>query len=229
MKPPLTRQTALPAALFLLSACSSVDPEMRAAERFQELPVPEAERVTADVLWLADDAREGRRAGTAGERSAAEWIAARLGSLGLEPAGSDGYLQPFEVQLPARDGGASTVSYDVPQGDGRAIGAVVGDPNRLVPLFCSAAGRAQGPVVFGGYGIVAPELEWDDYGERDLTGAVVVVVRGTPPDDAAPAAEEAEAPDAPDAPDATDEVENPHGAAAPSTSRWAATARSSTR
>lgn len=54
-------------------------------------------RVLADIRYLAADAREGRGVGTAGLDSAARFIAARFQEIGLEPSGSDGFFQPFEI------------------------------------------------------------------------------------------------------------------------------------
>ncbi len=54
-------------------------------------------KIEADVRWLADDAREGRGVGTDGLRASAEYIAMRFEDLGLEPGGTDGYFQPFEM------------------------------------------------------------------------------------------------------------------------------------
>jgi len=56
-----------------------------------------ASQILADVRWLADDAREGRGVGTDGLRASAEYIAKRFQELGLEPGGTDGYFQPFEL------------------------------------------------------------------------------------------------------------------------------------
>lgn len=135
---------------------------------------PEAARLAADVAWLADDAREGRRAGTAGERAAAEWLGARFAALGLEPAGEDGgWFQEFPVPLPARDGGGSSLTY----AHLRAVG-----PRDVVPLFCSAGGEAEGTLLFAGFGIEDPEVGWRDYGDAPdaARDSVVLVVRGTP-------------------------------------------------
>ena len=52
-------------------------------------------RLMADVEWLSDPAREGRRTSTPGAVAARRWIADRYASMGLAPAGSAGYLQPF--------------------------------------------------------------------------------------------------------------------------------------
>lgn len=68
-------------------------------------------RLRADIAWLADDARDGRGTGTAGNDSAAAWIARRFAALGLAPAGGpcatpdgclQGYAQPFVARSIAR-------------------------------------------------------------------------------------------------------------------------------
>jgi hypothetical protein len=138
-----------------------------------------ARRLREDVGWLADDAQEGRRAGTEAGRRAGEWIAARMRELGLAPAGAGGsYLQEFQVPLP------------VQVGPGSSVGEVRGAAD-VMPLFCSSGGAAAGPLEWRGYGIVAADKGWNDYGTR-CDGKVVVVVRGTPPESAAPSTEAAE-------------------------------------
>lgn len=57
---------------------------------------PDASRLRSDIAWLADDRREGRATGTAGNDSAAAWLARRHASLGLRMlSGGDGFLQRF--------------------------------------------------------------------------------------------------------------------------------------
>ncbi|MFQ6045649.1 MAG: M20/M25/M40 family metallo-hydrolase [Gemmatimonadales bacterium] len=54
-------------------------------------------RVLAHVRYLAADAREGRGVGTTGLDSAAAYVARQFGVIGLTPAGSEGFFQPFEI------------------------------------------------------------------------------------------------------------------------------------
>ncbi|OEK05741.1 M20/M25/M40 family metallo-hydrolase [Roseivirga misakiensis] len=54
--------------------------------------------LTEDINFLADDALEGRAIGTAGEVKAANYIAKAFEEIGLDPKGTDGYLQPFTVK-----------------------------------------------------------------------------------------------------------------------------------
>lgn len=51
----------------------------------------------ADVMYLADDKLEGRRAGTDGEKLAYEYISGQFQKAGLEPKGEQDWLQPFEI------------------------------------------------------------------------------------------------------------------------------------
>ena len=55
------------------------------------------DRITEDLKWLADDAREGRGAGTDGLEASARYIADAFAAAGLEPGGTDGFFQPFEL------------------------------------------------------------------------------------------------------------------------------------
>jgi len=132
----------------------------------------EAPRLMADVTWLADDARYGRRSGTPGEDAARDFLVARLKALGLKPAGESGYTQPFTVPLPARDGGGS-----------RLVAGAVGELTfqDAHPLFCSSGGEVAGDLAWVGFGIVDPEAGRDDYQDLDVAGKIVLVARGAPP------------------------------------------------
>lgn len=60
-----------------------------------------AARVAADLYWLADDARAGRLTGSKEADSAATWIARQFEAAGVQPAGVDGWFQPFPVAADA--------------------------------------------------------------------------------------------------------------------------------
>ncbi|MCC6408820.1 MAG: M20/M25/M40 family metallo-hydrolase [Planctomycetes bacterium] len=147
----------------------------------------DAERLLADVAWLADDAQGGRRAGTEDARRAGAWIEARFQALGLEPAGEHGFRQSFDVALPAADRGGSKLVC----GEHAWQGA-----ERVVPAYCSDGASAKGELAFVGYGVENDALEWNDFKKLGLdandalSGKVAVVVRGAPPKKkAAPAAD----------------------------------------
>ncbi|PTM11900.1 MAG: peptidase M28 [Bacteroidetes bacterium] len=55
-------------------------------------------KIKEDVTILADDKLEGRQTGTEGEKAAADFLVKRFKELGLQPKGTDGYLQPFNFK-----------------------------------------------------------------------------------------------------------------------------------
>lgn len=63
----------------------------------QTASTPRAERVAADVRYLASDALEGRRTGDPGNDSAAAFLARQLAALPLQPAGDSGFFQRWTV------------------------------------------------------------------------------------------------------------------------------------
>ena len=76
-----------------LGGCIPRNP-FRSRKKSPPVGLVDVERIRSDVAWLSDDAREGRGTGTAGNDSAATWIAARYRELGIAP-GVPGYLQDF--------------------------------------------------------------------------------------------------------------------------------------
>jgi hypothetical protein len=136
-------------------------------------------RLLRDVTWLADDAREGRRAGTSKALECADFFQKRFTSLGLEAAGEQGFFQDFQVPLEARTGGRS--SFAASAGEPRLVEAPAdakgGD---LVPLFCSEGRAVTGPIVFCGFGIDDAERGRDDFHGAKLDGKIALVVRGVP-------------------------------------------------
>jgi hypothetical protein len=166
----LRRPTTLLLPL-LLAACSAFQTTPK-----QPLQPAQAEaaRLQSDVEWLASDARQGRRAGTEPAREAALWLAQRLRSLGLEPAGEKGFLQEFEVALPARPGVSSSLQ----------AGASLITGSAIRPLIYSESGDAAGAFVDCGYGIeVDTEAhKRNDFELADPKGAIALVRRGVPAD-----------------------------------------------
>lgn len=65
---------------------------------YSENPQLDINRMMADLQWLAHADREGRRPGTSGGLAARGWLQEQFSALGLQPAGTDGYLQPFSVE-----------------------------------------------------------------------------------------------------------------------------------
>jgi len=136
-----------------------------------------AEGILADVEVLSTDDMEGRAAGTPGAARAAAYLAKRFEQIGLEPMG-DSFLLPVELVGLTKDGDASSVEIDGP-------GGVVPLENDATFTFWSTAEKpavdlASVPIVFVGYGVQAPEHDWDDLKGEDLSGKVLLFLNNDP-------------------------------------------------
>jgi hypothetical protein len=128
-----------------------------------------------DIKALTTPAMEGRGDGTKGLTLAAHLIEKRFKSLGLKPAGTNSYLQPFIVITGAQL--KSGNRFTVRTGDSKSEL----QPNQdFVPFSFSPSGSASGAVVFAGYGASADEFQYDDYSGLDVKDKIVVVLRYEP-------------------------------------------------
>ena len=139
-------------------------------------PPADPQRYLDDIKALSAPAMEGRGAGTKGITRAEHLIEKRYKSLGLEPAGTDSYLQPFTVITGAQLKGKN--SFAVLTGDHKRELKAKQD---FVPFSFSASGSAHGAMVFAGYGVTAEEFQYDDYARIDVKDKIVVVLRYEPP------------------------------------------------
>lgn len=171
------------------TAPATADPgEARAAEAGDAdaaaaTDAPAAVDVRRYVERLCSDAYDGRLTGTDGERRATRYVAQAFARLGLEPAGADGWFEPFTFTAGVGLGSASRLAVVRPGAKG-ADKAVDVDWRPLAFSAAGVVGAAE--VVFAGYGIVAPSAEGqpahDDYGPADAKGKWVLVLRYSPED-----------------------------------------------
>lgn len=125
------------------------------------------------VNYLASEACAGRRTGTPGAESAAAYLEALFAGMGFEvPPGMRGYRQGFSLTKGIQVAGQPRVAV--------AGTELVIEQDYAVAGFSGSGSVAAAPLVFAGYGIVAPELNWNSYAGLDVSGAVVVIVRGEP-------------------------------------------------
>jgi len=136
-----------------------------------------AQRLSDHIKYLASDEMEGRFPGLVGEGLTLAYLQAQYEAMGLEPGGRDGsWLQPVDL-VRFTPGRAPTASWT--GADGVNHGLTSGTDITLRAGPADPMVKIEGtPLVFAGYGISAPT--WDDYGDADLTGKVVVVLRGQP-------------------------------------------------
>jgi Zn-dependent M28 family amino/carboxypeptidase len=137
-----------------------------------------ADGIRADVAVLAHDSMEGRGTGTPGEDRAAAYIAQRFAEIGLEPAGAS-FLLPFELMGMKKDAEQSSLALRGPRGPLPLV-------NDQTITYWSTTGEPvvdvrDVPVVFVGYGVEAPEYEWDDFKGEDVRGKVLLFLNNDPP------------------------------------------------
>ena len=124
----------------------------------------------AHIRYLADDALEGRGAGTNGARCAAQYIADQFEAIGLDGAGQNGsYFQGFPIRAGAVLGDGSTLR--TPEHDYTLA-------EDWIPFGYSASGAITGTLLYGGDGINRPADRNNEYPTLDLTGRIVVVEDG---------------------------------------------------
>lgn len=143
------------------------------------------ESLDADRAWnivddLAGDLFQGRRAGTHGADLASEYIAGYFDSIGLKPAGSGRtYRSGFTMPLWELAGMPRLTLVD--ESDNVLQTFEYRKDFNVVPG--SGEGDYSAEMVFGGYGITAKELGYDDYAGVSARGKIVMVIVGTPASD----------------------------------------------
>ncbi|HTQ55667.1 MAG TPA: M28 family peptidase [Bryobacteraceae bacterium] len=132
-------------------------------------------RYLDDVKFLASPSLKGRGTGTPELEKAAAFIADKFRSFGLQPVDGKSYYQAFSVTTNARLGPDNRFVYHA--GDTRVK---LKFPEDFAPLNFSAREAMRGAVVFAGYGITAPEYNYDDYKGIDAAGKIVLILRHEP-------------------------------------------------
>ncbi len=131
------------------------------------------ETLLGHVKYLASDALAGREAGEPGADSAAAYIAGLFQSYGLEPLGSDGYRQRFEIITTIAIAADSRLVLQSARGS-RELELY----EEWVPYNFSGAGSLSGDLIGAGYGL--NEDDYDEFKSRD--GRVVLLRAGVPED-----------------------------------------------
>ena len=196
---PLAVRCALTAALtLLLAACQSQEsastahndspaPPARPAKQAAVVPTADghysgdinAENFAARLKKVSSDEFEGRKPGTLGERMTTAWIKDQFRQIGLKPGNQGKWAQtvpmvettlldPDQVVLDVKAaGGEETFAYRKDM----IIGSL--DASAVVDIKDS-------DIVFVGYGVDAPDYQWNDYAGLDVKGKTVVVLVNDP-------------------------------------------------
>ncbi len=167
-------QTPKPAAPV---AAKNLPPAARAAMKSID-----AERIRAHVRFLSHDLLEGRGTGARGGDLAAEYLAAQFALYGLAPAGDNGtYLQ--KVALVGVTTVGEKTTYALAPGNGEEMRLTYLDDFVVTDQTQNPASHLDADMVFVGYGITAPEFNWNDYQDADLRGKVLLMLVNEPPSD----------------------------------------------
>ncbi len=144
----------------------------------QPQPDSAAANIKADMAYLASDRLKGREAGTPEYDMAARYVAGRMKEIGLVPKGDHGgYFQHVPLlAFRAKDSG-SMVLHDKA---GHSMPLVFGADYLVSGYGQAAMLKLDAPLVFVGYGLVAPEHGRDDYAGLDVKGKIVVALSGAP-------------------------------------------------
>jgi Peptidase family M28 len=130
----------------------------------------------AHVSFLADDKLEGRETGSEGLRKTEAYVVDNLEKSGLEPAGVNGFYQPMKFvsrEIVERDSSAALVSNN------KTEPLVLGEDVYFNTRVNLAPEEITAPLVFVGYGLKIPEMNYDDLAGLDLKGKVVVYLAGS--------------------------------------------------
>lgn len=198
----MIRLTVAASALALITACGQateetdpITPETPPVKAESEgaaallMPLPEgtATEIRADdlrqrIAALSDDAFEGRGPAAEKGEQAADWIAAEMARVGLQPAGENGsWFQTVGMVEQTLDENASGLTFS---------GGASGEDFAMTlkedaVLWTKKQDRDQAEwsdsdLVFVGYGVVAPEYGWNDYEGLDVDGKTVVMLVNDP-------------------------------------------------
>lgn len=181
--PPLLLACA-PAATNAPPASASAPPTtLTSAEATASTRVTAAS-IDAPLRFLSDDLLEGRGPGTRGDDLAVRFIAAEMESMGLQPGAGEGADKSWFQKVPLV-GITSKLPPSVTF-SAKAGSATFAVPTDLVVMSGVQDAKATvdaSDVVFVGYGMVAPEYQWDDYKNVDVKGKVVLVMNDDPSSD----------------------------------------------
>jgi len=174
------------AALAAAPACSSepkAPPAQTAAPAPQhtaigQLPMIDMDALLAHTRTLSSDAYEGRAPGTKGEELSVNYIADQFQKAGLKPGSGDGtYFQKVPLV------GITPTPTSLVYRKGEQFQALrwKDDIVAWTKHVADSAAIERSELVFVGYGVVAPEFNWDDYKGVDVKGKTLLMLVNDPP------------------------------------------------
>ncbi len=138
---------------------------------------PFGDNIERDIEILASDEFEGRAPASPGGVKARDFIKNRFIEIGLNPANNDSYLQAVElVEITGSNFTPLHIEGNNQSFSFQYLDEMVVGSYRLEEQL----GLENSELVFAGYGVVAPEYDWNDYEGLDVKGKTVVVLVNDP-------------------------------------------------
>jgi Zn-dependent M28 family amino/carboxypeptidase len=168
--------------LFVLGATPHVTRAQKTATIQSAEASVSGERIREQDKFISDDLFEGRYPGLRGGELAAKYIATQFALQGLKPAGDNGtYLQ--QVDFVGMTAKPAETSFEFEPKSGGPMLLKFGDDFTVANQTLTPVANIDAPIVFVGYGITAPEFNWNDYAGVDVKGKVILCIVGDPPSD----------------------------------------------
>ncbi len=125
----------------------------------------------------------GRLTGDSGYTKSAQWVASKFRSWKLKSFDKFGYLQSFPVSYTIVQNADMIITLPALTDTSKEQTLKLERGKDFIPMLFSDSGENNGNFVFAGWGICAPEYNYDDYYELDVKNKFVLCFRGTPKDD----------------------------------------------
>ena len=172
----MLKRSALLASILLFAACSSSEPPPLT---LAELPSPSTDAMLVDIKKLSSDEFEGRAPGSKGEALTLDYLEQQFKDAGLQPGGQDGtWRQKVSlVGLTPKPQGPLVVTKGATKREFKPNDEVVAFSRHVA----DSAKIENSELIFAGYGVQAPELQWDDFRGIDVKGKTIVVLVNDPP------------------------------------------------
>ncbi|WP_289027991.1 M28 family metallopeptidase [uncultured Paraglaciecola sp.] len=161
--------------IFTLSACqNSQTTETSQVDNFDEVYTQiNTQDLKTHIKTLASDEYEGRLPTTIGEQKTLDYLVSEFKALGYQPGNGDSYLQPVELIEMTADPDMTLTIGDNHLAYKEGMIASTKREQNLVEL-------KESDLVFVGYGVNAPEYNWNDYEGLDVKGKTVVILVNDP-------------------------------------------------
>jgi Zn-dependent M28 family amino/carboxypeptidase len=164
---------------FVLIAAAFIPAALPAQGAEPSFPAIDGSAVLGHTKVLASDAFEGRAPGTPGEKRTVAYLTGQLQKIGLQPGNPDGtWVQRLRLVGTTVQGTPPPVFR---KGTAERRLAWRDDYVAWTKRVVERVGLDASDLVFAGYGVQAPEYQWDDFKGVDVRGKTIVVLVGDPP------------------------------------------------